>query len=161
MPRKAIILKVKCLTFEEDHGRRQTRGGRPARGANHYQRHIEQPTPGAAYPNFESPAMDSRLIGLKLKTGAPAPVSFYIRASGLRADSDIRMWHAIGFWIPQDVSTAPNCFDVIITVGGFAELLAELTDENVDDFQLWLIHSTVELVKKHLFRQGGALPQGQ
>jgi len=47
----------------------------------------------------------------------------------------------------------------MLALCGGCEFLAQLTDKDVDDFKLWLVHAAVKVVKEHLFRQGRALTQ--
>ena len=42
-----------------------------------------------------------------------------------------------------------------------AELLAQFTDEDIDDLQLRLIHAAIKMVKEHLFRQRCAFAEAQ
>ena len=49
----------------------------------------------------------------------------------------------------------------MFTAGRLGELLAQLADEDIDDFELWLVHSAIKMVEKHLFRQRGALTQAK
>ena len=67
--------------------------------------------------------------------------------------------HFILGWVAKDIASAPNCFDVMLALCGGCEFLAKLTDKDVDDFKLWLVHAAVKVVKEHLFRQGRALTQ--
>jgi hypothetical protein len=46
---------------------------------------------------------------------------------------------------------------MVIAACRMREFLAQLTDKDVDDFELGFVHSPVEVVQKHFFRNGGAL----
>ena len=56
----------------------------------------------------------------------------------------------------EHVTAAPYGLDMVIAACRMREFLAQLTDKDVDDFELGLVHSPVEVVQKHLFRNGGA-----
>ena len=56
----------------------------------------------------------------------------------------------------EHVTAAPYGLDMVIAACRMGEFLAQLTDKDVDDFALGLVHSPVEVVQKHLFRNGGA-----
>src|SRR6185503_2713470 len=60
--------------------------------------------------------------------------------------------------IAQHVAAAPDGFDVVLT-GGRLQLLAQLADEDVDDFQFRLVHAAVEMVQEHLLGQRRALAE--
>src|SRR5579885_86993 len=62
--------------------------------------------------------------------------------------------------LAQNIAAAPNGFDVIAAGARISKLLAQLTDEDVDDLEFRLIHAAIEMVEEHLFCQGCALPQG-
>jgi hypothetical protein len=47
--------------------------------------------------------------------------------------------------LTQHVAPAPRRFDVVLAVRRAGELLAQLTDEDVDNLDLRLVHATVEL----------------
>ncbi len=51
------------------------------------------------------------------------------------ADRDT-LFHFLGMRIAQDVSPPPNGFDVIFAIRGLAEFLAQLADEDIDDFSI-------------------------
>lgn len=63
--------------------------------------------------------------------------------------------------VAQHIAPAPDRLDIIVAIGGFRELLAQLADEHVDDLQLRFIHAAVEMVQEHLLGQRGALAQAQ
>src|SRR5689334_20443027 len=54
----------------------------------------------------------------------------------------------------EDVPAAPHGLDIVLAVRCIGELLAKLTDEDVDDLQLRLVHAAVEMIEEHLFGQG-------
>src|SRR4051794_24744 len=45
---------------------------------------------------------------------------------------------------------------MVIAACRMPEFLAQLADKDVDDFELGLVHSPVEVVQEHFFRNGGA-----
>src|SRR5438128_1224877 len=63
--------------------------------------------------------------------------------------------------LAQHVAATPHGLDVVLAPRRVSELLAQLTDEHVDDLDLWLVHAAVELVENDLLGQRGALAQAQ
>ena len=57
-------------------------------------------------------------------------------------------------WISQHIAAAPNGFDVVHPTRCRLKFFAQLTDEYIDDFEFRLVHSAVQMVEEHLFRQG-------
>src|SRR4051794_31518658 len=46
----------------------------------------------------------------------------------------------------------------VASTGRLHELFAKLTNEHVNDLLFWLVHSAVEVVEEHFFRDRGPLP---
>src|SRR5690349_14050720 len=61
--------------------------------------------------------------------------------------------------LAQYIAAAPDGLDVVLSLRSVGELLAQLADEDVDDFQLRLIHSAVEMIEEHLLGQRRAFAQ--
>src|SRR5688572_27567833 len=61
--------------------------------------------------------------------------------------------------LAQHVAAAPHRLDVVLAVRGIRKLLAQLADEHVDDLELGLVHSAVEMVEEHLLGQRRALAE--
>ena len=49
--------------------------------------------------------------------------------------------------IAQNISTAPNSFDVVFAFCRSTKILAQLADKYVDDFQLWFVHTAIQMVQ--------------
>ena len=65
------------------------------------------------------------------------------------------------FWIAKNISPTPNRFDIIVAGGCCGKLLAQFANENVDDFEFWLVHAPIEVVEEHFLRQCCALAQAE
>ena len=61
----------------------------------------------------------------------------------------------------KHIAAAPYRFDVVIAACRLGELFAQLADENINDLELGLVHSAIEVVEKHFPRDDGALLQGK
>src|SRR4051812_24768722 len=61
--------------------------------------------------------------------------------------------------LAQHVAAAPDGLDVVLPLAGVRELLAQLADEHVDDFQFGLVHAAVEMIEEHLLGQRRALAE--
>src|SRR5262245_20946538 len=61
--------------------------------------------------------------------------------------------------IAQHVAPTPNRLDIVLPPRRRLQLLAQFTDEDVDDLELGLVHAAVEVVEEHFLGQGGALAQ--
>nr|ADO19098.1 hypothetical protein Nfla_4402 [Nostoc flagelliforme str. Sunitezuoqi] len=61
--------------------------------------------------------------------------------------------------IAQYIAAAPNGLDVVVALGRHAELLAQLADEDVDDLELRLVHSAIEVVEEHFLGERRALAE--
>src|SRR4029077_7271077 len=59
------------------------------------------------------------------------------------------------------IATAPYRLDVVLAACRLRQLLAQLADEHVDDFQLGLVHAAIEMIEEHLLGQRGALAQAE
>ena len=59
----------------------------------------------------------------------------------------------------HDITTPPDGFNMAFTIIHIFDFLAKLTDENINDFNLGLIHATIEVVEEHFLGQCGALAQ--
>ena len=49
----------------------------------------------------------------------------------------------------------------MFAVGHQRQLFAEIGDENIDDLELWLVDSALQVAQKHLAGHGGALAQAE
>jgi hypothetical protein len=58
--------------------------------------------------------------------------------------------------VAKHVPAAPYGLDKVIAAFRMREFLAQLTDKDVDDFELGLVHSPVEVVQKHFLGNDGA-----
>jgi len=54
--------------------------------------------------------------------------------------------HIFRLGITQHISAPPNRFDMIFAAGGFAQFLTQFTNENIYNFKLRFIHTTVKMV---------------
>jgi len=63
--------------------------------------------------------------------------------------------------IAKPVAATPYCFDKVIAARCLGQLLAQLANKDVDDFDLGLVHSAVEMVEKHFLCQRRALAQSE
>ena len=54
--------------------------------------------------------------------------------------------HIFRLGITQHISARPNRFDMIFAAGGFAQFLTKFTNENIYNFKLRFIHTTVKMV---------------
>ena len=54
--------------------------------------------------------------------------------------------HIFRLGITQHISAPPNRFDMIFAAGGFAQFLTKFTNENIYNFKLRFIHTTVKMV---------------
>src|SRR6201996_2412275 len=61
--------------------------------------------------------------------------------------------------LAQHVAAAPHGFDEVAAFRGIRKLLAQLTDEDVDDLQLRLVHTAVEVVEEHFLGERGTLAE--
>ena len=58
---------------------------------------------------------------------------------------------------PKHPAAAPHGFDVVIAARRLGKLFSQLTDEEIDDLGLRLVHCAVEMIQKHLLREDGIL----
>jgi hypothetical protein len=63
--------------------------------------------------------------------------------------------------LAQHVTPAPYGLDVVLTVRDVGQLFAQFADKDVDNFDLRLVHTAVELVEEHLLGESCALAQAQ
>src|SRR5215510_12574302 len=61
--------------------------------------------------------------------------------------------------IAQHVAAAPDGLDIVLAAGGRLQLLSQLTDEHIDDFELGLVHAAIKMVEEHLLGERRALAQ--
>src|ERR1044072_9757464 len=75
----------------------------------------------------------------------------------LSGDLGDRRFAALG--LTQHIAAAPDGLDIILAVGRHAELLAPLSDEDVDDLELGLVHPAIQVVEEHFLGERRALAQ--
>src|SRR5262245_25170477 len=63
--------------------------------------------------------------------------------------------------LAQYIAAAPHRLYVVLAARSVGEFLAQLADEDVDDFELRLVHAAVEVVEEHLLGERRALAQAQ
>ena len=61
----------------------------------------------------------------------------------------------------QHVASAPDGFDEVFAFSGVGQLLAQLTNKHVDNFEFRLIHATIEVVEEHFFGECGAFAKAE
>jgi len=61
----------------------------------------------------------------------------------------------------KNIAAAPYRFDIVIAARRLSELFAQLADENINDLELGLVRSAIEVVEKHFPRDDGTLSQGE
>ena len=52
-------------------------------------------------------------------------------------------------WLAQYIAAPPDRLDVVLAPRCVGELLAQLADEDVDDFHLGFVHAAVKLAQEH------------
>jgi len=52
--------------------------------------------------------------------------------------------------VAQPIAASPYGLDIVVATRRLGELFAKLADEDVDDFDLGLVHPAVEMVQEHL-----------
>ena len=63
--------------------------------------------------------------------------------------------------IAKHIAAAPNCFDIMLTASRRLQLLAEFTNEDIDDFEFRLVHATIKVIEEHFLGQRRAFTQRQ
>src|ERR1700757_3405044 len=65
-------------------------------------------------------------------------------AGVLRRDA-VLVWRGLA----QHIAAAPHRLDIVAPARRRRQLLAQFADENVDDFELRLVHAAIEMVEEH------------
>ena len=65
------------------------------------------------------------------------------------------------FRVAQHIAAAPHRLDIVLAAGRRCELLAQLADEHVDDLELRLVHTAIEMVQEHLLCYRRTLAQAE
>src|SRR5215207_1392554 len=60
--------------------------------------------------------------------------------------------------VPQDVASPPDRLNVVLPSGRLQELPTKLTNINIDDLLVRLVHSSVQVAEEHVLRDRGPLP---
>jgi hypothetical protein len=63
--------------------------------------------------------------------------------------------------LAQHIASAPDRLDVVAATACVRELLAQLTDEDVDDLQFRLVHAAIEMIQKHFLAERRSLAQSE
>src|SRR5215813_6220223 len=61
--------------------------------------------------------------------------------------------------IAQHVAATPDGLDIVLATGGRLQLLSQLADEDIDDFELGLVHAAIKMIEEHLLGERRALAQ--
>ena len=88
----------------------------------------------------------------------PRPHHPAVWASGARCHF-LRL--PVCFGITQHIATAPDRLDIVLAFRCPGQFLAQLADEDIDDFQFRLVHAAVQVVQEHFLGERGALAQRQ
>src|SRR5215216_7152942 len=97
-----------------------------------------------------------RAIALRIRDGGPR-FDRYLACVQIRGPRE----RLILARVAQHIAAPPHRLEIILTLGGVGEFLAQLADEHVNDLLLGLVHAAIEVVEKGFFGQGGALAQAQ
>src|SRR5215203_2682720 len=87
---------------------------------------------------------------LTKKRDAEAPRSLPTLTRKQLGDGGLRLRLARLVGIPQHIAAAPYRLDVIGAAASKAQLLAQLTDEDVDDLEFGLVHAAIQMIEEHL-----------
>ena len=63
--------------------------------------------------------------------------------------------------LTQHISAAPHGLDVVTAAGCLGNFFAERANQNINDFRLRLVYSSVKVAEKHLLAQDRSFPQAE